>query len=51
MQSYVEQLRAHTAAVLQGMPPPITGDDGRFGVVVALALLESSRTGWLIRLR
>jgi predicted dehydrogenase len=51
MEAYVEQLRAYTAAVLRGTPPPVTGEDGLVGVAVALALLESSRTGQPIRLR
>lgn len=48
--AYVEQLAAFTDAVLDGAPPPVTGQDGRTGVAVALALLESSRTGQMIRL-
>ena len=51
LQAYVEQLQVYTDAVLSGTPPPVTGEDGRTGVQVALALLESSRTGQMIRLR
>lgn len=50
MHAYVEQLQAYTDAVLAGTPPPISGDDGRVGVAVALALLESSRTGQVVRM-
>jgi predicted dehydrogenase len=50
MQAYVDQLTAFTDAVLDGTPPPVTGEDGRRGVAVALALLESSRTGRQISL-
>lgn len=45
MQAYIDQLTAYTNAVLAGTTPPVTGNDGRIGVKVALALLESSRTG------
>ena len=45
MHAYIDQLTAYTNAVLAGTTPPITGHDGRIGVKVALALLESSRTG------
>lgn len=51
LHAYVEQLTVFTDAVLAGTPPPITGEDGRAGVAVALALLESSRTGQPVRLR
>jgi predicted dehydrogenase len=51
LHAYVEQLAAYTDAVLAGAPPPVSGADGRIGVQVALACLESSRTGRLIRLR
>jgi UDP-N-acetyl-2-amino-2-deoxyglucuronate dehydrogenase len=51
MQAYVDQLQAFTEAALAGTPPPVSGEDGLIGVQVALALLESSRTGQLVRLR
>jgi UDP-N-acetyl-2-amino-2-deoxyglucuronate dehydrogenase len=51
MQAYVEQLAIFTHAILSGNPPPVTGEDGRASVAVALALLESSRTGQVIHLR
>jgi len=51
MQAYVDQLQAFTEAALAGTPPPVSGEDGLIGVRVALALLESSRTGQLVRLR
>jgi predicted dehydrogenase len=50
MHAYVDQLRAYTEAVLAGAPPPVTGEDGRVGVAAALAFLESSRTGAMVRL-
>jgi predicted dehydrogenase len=50
MHAYIDQLAAYTDAVLAGTPPPVSGHDGRVGVAVALALLESSRTGTLITL-
>jgi UDP-N-acetyl-2-amino-2-deoxyglucuronate dehydrogenase len=51
MQAYIDQLRAYTDAVLAGTPPPVSGADGRAGVAVALALLESSRKGQPVTLR
>lgn len=45
MYAYIDQLAAYTDAVLSKTPPPVSGEDGRAGVAVALALLESSRTG------
>lgn len=51
MHAYVEQLQVYTDAVLSGTPPPVSGEDGRVGVAVALALLESSRTGRAVSLR
>ncbi|MCC6626159.1 MAG: Gfo/Idh/MocA family oxidoreductase [Chloroflexi bacterium] len=51
MHAYVAQLGAFTDAVLAGTPPPVTGEDGRTGVAVALAFLESSRSGRQITLR
>ncbi len=50
MGAYIAQLAAFTNAVLAGTPPPVSGTDGRAGVAVALALLESSRTGSIVRL-
>jgi predicted dehydrogenase len=50
MQAYIDQLAAYTDAVLKGEPPPVTGEDGRIGVAVALAFLESSRTGKVIQM-
>jgi UDP-N-acetyl-2-amino-2-deoxyglucuronate dehydrogenase len=50
MHAYIEQLAAYTDAVLNGTPPPVSGEDGRAGVAAALALLESSRTGQVVRL-
>jgi predicted dehydrogenase len=51
MHAYVEQLAGFTNAVLDGAAPPASGEDGRAGVAAALALLESSRTGQVVRLR
>lgn len=45
MQAYIDQLVDYTDAVLNGTEPPATGEDGRSTVAVALAFLESSRTG------
>lgn len=50
MGAYIAQLAAFTDAVLDGTPPPVSGADGRAGVAVALALLESSRTGSIVQL-
>jgi len=50
MQAYIDQLAVYTNAVISGTPPPVSGEDGRVGVAVALALLESSRTGQAIHL-
>ena len=50
MHAYVDQLSAYTDAVLSGTPPPVSGADGRAGVAIGLALLESSRTGQVVRL-
>lgn len=50
MQAYIDQLAVYTDAVIAGTPPPVSGEDGRVGVAVALALLESSQTGQAIRL-
>jgi UDP-N-acetyl-2-amino-2-deoxyglucuronate dehydrogenase len=51
MRAFVEQLDVYTRAVLADEPPPITGEDGRIGVRIALACIESSREGKLVRLR
>ena len=51
MRAFVDQLDAYTRAVLGGEPPPVSGEDGRIGVQIALACLESSREGRLVRLR
>jgi predicted dehydrogenase len=50
MQAYIDQLAAYTDATLKGAPPPVSGEDGRIGVAVALAFLESSRTGKVVQL-
>lgn len=50
MGAYIEQLAAFTDAALAGDPPPVSGADGRAGVAVALALLESSRSGKIVEL-
>jgi predicted dehydrogenase len=51
MHAYIDQLAAYTNAVLSNTTPPVSGEDGRAGVAAALALLESSRTGQMVRLR
>ena len=48
MAAYIEQLGVFTNAILEDREPPVTGNDGLVGVAVALALLESSRTGKVI---
>jgi predicted dehydrogenase len=48
MAAYIEQLDHFTRAVLEDREPPASGNDGLVGVAVALALLESSRTGKVI---
>ena len=40
MHAYIAQLAAYTDAVLSGMPPPVSGADGRACVAIGLALLE-----------
>jgi predicted dehydrogenase len=50
MGAYIAQLAAYTDATLAGQPPPVSGADGRAGVAVALALLESSREGKIVYL-
>jgi predicted dehydrogenase len=50
MGAYIAQLAAFTDATLAGAPPPVSGADGRAGVAVALALLESSRSGRIVQL-
>jgi UDP-N-acetyl-2-amino-2-deoxyglucuronate dehydrogenase len=50
MHAYVEQLQAFHNAIVQDTEPPVSGNDGRVGVAVALALLESSRTGEIVKL-
>ncbi|MFZ1753853.1 MAG: Gfo/Idh/MocA family oxidoreductase [Caldilineaceae bacterium] len=51
MQAYIDQLAAYTDATIAGEPPPVSGEDGRIGVAVALALLESSHTGQAVDLK
>jgi UDP-N-acetyl-2-amino-2-deoxyglucuronate dehydrogenase len=48
MGAYIEQLGVFTNAILEDREPPVSGNDGLVGVAVALALLESSRTGKII---
>ncbi|MEZ4640670.1 MAG: hypothetical protein R2856_37890, partial [Caldilineaceae bacterium] len=50
MQAYIDQLTVFNDAVRNGTPPPVTGEDGRVGVAVALALLESSKTGKMVEM-
>ena len=50
MQAYIEQLGNFSDAILNNSEPPVSGHDGLVGVAVALALLESSRTGRMIEL-
>jgi predicted dehydrogenase len=50
MAAYIEQLGVFTNAIVDNTAPPVTGHDGLVGVQVALALLESSRTGKVINL-
>jgi predicted dehydrogenase len=50
MAAYIEQLACFTAAVLDDQTPPVSGHNGLVGVAVALALLESSRTGQIVHL-
>jgi len=51
MRAYIDQLVDFTNAALNGTPPPSSGADGRAGASVALALLESSRTGQVVYLK
>jgi predicted dehydrogenase len=50
MQAYIDQLTVYTEAILTNTPPPVSGEDGRAGVAVALALLRSSQTKQMIEL-
>lgn len=40
-----EELRAFAAAVADGTPPVVSGEDGRAALALALALVEAGRTG------
>ncbi|MFN0168441.1 MAG: Gfo/Idh/MocA family protein [Bryobacteraceae bacterium] len=51
MQAYCDQIRAFVAAIRGGKPEAGTGEDGRAGVEAFTAMLESSNTGKVIRLR
>lgn len=41
VESYVEEMKAFVASVLDGTPPPVTGRDGRAPVVMGLAARRS----------
>lgn len=43
--AYAEELRAFCAAVREGTPPRVTGRDARAALAIALAAIESVRTG------
>jgi myo-inositol 2-dehydrogenase/D-chiro-inositol 1-dehydrogenase len=43
-QSYIDELSAFVGCVLDGKTPPVTGDDGRAAVMLALAAERSARS-------
>ena len=43
--SYVDELAAFTSAVRRGAPAPVTGDDARAALAIALAAAQSVRLG------
>jgi predicted dehydrogenase len=45
---YYRELEAFLAAVKDGTPPPVTGQDGLAALALSLAALESARTGRVI---
>ncbi len=47
--AYVAELAAFVEAVRTGTPAPVTGDDARAAVAIALAALESARSGRRVR--
>lgn len=46
---YYKELRAFLNAVSEGTPPPVSGRDGLAAMSIALAALESARTGKVVR--
>ncbi|GIF20114.1 myo-inositol 2-dehydrogenase [Paractinoplanes tereljensis] len=48
--AYVAELAAFAAAVRTGAPPPVTGEDARAALAIALAAAESVRTGHPVRI-
>ena len=50
LDSYTAQNQAFIDSVLEGRPPPVTGQDGRAAVELCQASLMSARTGQVIKL-
>ncbi len=50
LDSYVDEMQAFVTAVLEGTPPPVTGNDGRVPVVMGLAARRSHDEKRLVRL-
>lgn len=48
--AYVDELAAFAEAVRQGTPAPVTGEDARAALSIALAAAESVRTGAPVRI-
>ncbi|MFF5076301.1 Gfo/Idh/MocA family oxidoreductase [Actinoplanes sp. NPDC000266] len=47
--AYIAELAAFATAVRDGTPPPVTGEDARAALAIALAAAESARTGRPVR--
>ena len=48
--SYVKEMEAFIACIVDDTPPPVTGDDGRVPVVMAMAALRSYKENRPVRL-
>jgi myo-inositol 2-dehydrogenase/D-chiro-inositol 1-dehydrogenase len=50
LESYAAQNQAFIDSILEGRPPPVTGEDGRAAVELCQASLLSARSGQAIKL-
>jgi myo-inositol 2-dehydrogenase/D-chiro-inositol 1-dehydrogenase len=50
-QSYLDEMSAFVNCVMDGTPPPVTGEDGRAAVVLGLAAQRSSRENRAVRVQ
>ena len=48
--AFADEVRDFIACIVNDTPPPVTGEDGRAAVEIALAAYRSSRTGEAVRL-